>query len=294
MYLLPSVSISRTDSEQTEVDEDVLDELQQKLGISQAEIQHALTIPQHNPLKVAYRLSMDKRRPFEHHSDTTKIDESMSVTWSGPTTEMPYSQASTSPTSMTTSDTASCIQVLGSSLPTPPEEQHMSRMGRLMQWRRHTSSTSGTKSVHTEESTTQTTSTRSKRSTDGTRRRTVRPRWHFGIRSQGRPLEVMDEVYRALANIGMDWKTFDPFHVRARYISPDGLVVKIDLRLYTMDQHLYLLDFCQAHEPTRISNESNTCTNQATTSKDGSFPGQSPFPFFDACSQLITELALSS
>ncbi|RKP06473.1 KA1 domain/Ssp2 C-terminal domain-containing protein [Thamnocephalis sphaerospora] len=130
----------------------------------------------------------------------------------------------------------------------------------------------------------------------GRRRGGVRPRWHFGIRSQGRPLEVMDEVYRALANIGMDWKTLDPFRVRARYLGPDGQAVKVDLQLYSIDQHLYLLDFCQANEPTRAPCRP-TCAPRADelASPDSEpFVGRSPFPFFDACSRLITELALAS
>lgn len=165
------------------------------------------------------------------------------------------------------------------------------------------------------------------------KRASIRPRWHFGIRSQGRPIEVMDEVYRALSNIGMEWKCIDPFHLRARYVGAQGLFVKIDLQLYTMDNHLYLLDFCQVQLRSPFSatdsnnnnskllhntscndeNDTNMMASRSSISTVSSLPlvapsttittatsmakgfiGQSPFPFFDVCSRLITELALSS
>ncbi|KAI8054402.1 kinase-like domain-containing protein [Syncephalis plumigaleata] len=308
-YLSLTESLCRSDSEHTEVDEEVLDELQEKLGISACEMRTALTEPRANPVKVAYQLSMDKRRSFEDDLFNSGASLNTTTNSSDPTkSDQSFTGKSISPS------TPSSIQVLSSSLPTPQEDPYQSRASRFQQQQQSRSNTG--------------------------KRASIRPRWHFGIRSQGRPIEVMDEVYRALSNIGMEWKCIDPFHLRARYVDADGLLVKIDLQLYTMNNHLYLLDFCQVqsqtscnhadsndsnaprllHDDTTSHNDENDASiintqssiggtassslpplvvapsaniNTATSMAKG-FIGQSPFPFFDVCSRLITELALSS
>ncbi|KAJ1673525.1 Protein kinase, partial [Spiromyces aspiralis] len=74
----------------------------------------------------------------------------------------------------------------------------------------------------------------------------TRPRWHFGIRSRSPPADVMAEVFRALKQIGMQWKILNPYHIRARYVYPktspslSGQEVKIDLQLYRLDSRNYL------------------------------------------------------
>ncbi|RKP24836.1 kinase-like domain-containing protein [Syncephalis pseudoplumigaleata] len=322
-YLSLTEGLTRSDSEHTEVDEEVLDELQEKLGISACEMRTALTEPRTNPVKVAYRLSMDKRRSFE---DDLLSGSDMTMHGSHPLYKLPSTPLTaqsgwtgTSPDSTklgqsfagksASPPTPSSIQVLSSSLPTPQEDPYQSRASRFP----------GAHHRH-----------------GAARRSGVRPRWHFGIRSQGRPIEVMDEVYRALANIGMQWKCIDPFHLRARFVGAHGLLVKLDLQLYTMDNHLYLLDFCQVQSSSSTHMPPTTTTNKhrrpydasssSSSSNDASIAagpadtavaslsslvapsttmstatsmakdaiGQSPFPFFDVCSRLITELALSS
>lgn len=37
-------------------------------------------------------------------------------------------------------------------------------------------------------------------------KRQHRTKWHFGIRSRSPPMEVMTEIYRTLATLGMEWK----------------------------------------------------------------------------------------
>ncbi|KAJ1810742.1 Protein kinase, partial [Coemansia sp. RSA 2599] len=79
------------------------------------------------------------------------------------------------------------------------------------------------------------------------RAKLTRTRWHFGIRSRSPPADVMAEVYRALQQLDMKWKHFNPYHLRARYIPPGATVedaVKIDLQLYKLDSRdNYLVDF---------------------------------------------------
>ncbi|KAJ1735924.1 Protein kinase [Coemansia biformis] len=83
------------------------------------------------------------------------------------------------------------------------------------------------------------------------RAKTTRTRWHFGIRSRSPPADVMAEVYRALQQLGMTWKHFNPYHLRAKYTRPgmggdgqEAVEVKIDLQLFKLDSRdNYLVDF---------------------------------------------------
>ncbi|KAJ1914330.1 Protein kinase [Tieghemiomyces parasiticus] len=97
------------------------------------------------------------------------------------------------------------------------------------------------------------------------------PRWHFGIRSRNPPREIMDEIYKTLRSLGIQWKPFNAWHVRCRFVYParssegkegaiemagpglatsprrstylEGLVVKFDMQLYKIDSQNYLVDF---------------------------------------------------
>lgn len=69
-------------------------------------------------------------------------------------------------------------------------------------------------------------------------------KWHLGIRSQSKPHDIMQEVYRAMRTLGYEWKTVNNFHVRVRKKNPvTGKFVKMSLQLYQVDQKNYLLDF---------------------------------------------------
>ena len=104
------------------------------------------------------------------------------------------------------------------------------------------------------------------------RRERKRSKWHMGIRSRSRPTEVMEEVYLALKNLGMDWRNDSFFSLRARYHHTDGSKTVIGLQLYKVDDRNYLLDFKNPDDP----------------------DGCKVFDFFFVCSKLITELAISS
>ncbi|ESO03285.1 hypothetical protein HELRODRAFT_112211 [Helobdella robusta] len=69
-------------------------------------------------------------------------------------------------------------------------------------------------------------------------------KWHLGIRSQSKPMDIMHEVYRAMKSLGYDWKTVNNFHIRARKKNPiNDKYIKMSLQLYQVDQKNYLLDF---------------------------------------------------
>ncbi|XP_022087358.1 5'-AMP-activated protein kinase catalytic subunit alpha-2-like [Acanthaster planci] len=71
-----------------------------------------------------------------------------------------------------------------------------------------------------------------------------RSKWHLGIRSQSRPLDIMGEVYRAMKTLNYDWKVVNPYHVYVRRRNMvTGSVFKMSLQLYQVDNKSYLLDF---------------------------------------------------
>jgi carbon catabolite-derepressing protein kinase len=78
------------------------------------------------------------------------------------------------------------------------------------------------------------------------RKRSSKVKWHFGIRSRSAPGDIMLEIYRALRNVGMLWKSLTPYSLRALYTSQLGAQIKLELQLYQVEQDNYLLDFKNA------------------------------------------------
>ncbi|KAG1700042.1 5'-AMP-activated protein kinase catalytic subunit alpha-2 [Nymphon striatum] len=72
-----------------------------------------------------------------------------------------------------------------------------------------------------------------------------RAKWHLGIRSQSKPFDIMNEVYRAMITLKFEWKVINPFHVRVRRQKEvnGAKAAKMSLQLYQVDYKSYLLDF---------------------------------------------------
>merc|ERR1711902_361750 len=47
-----------------------------------------------------------------------------------------------------------------------------------------------------------------------------RAKWHLGIRSQSKPQDIMNEVYRAMKTLDYEWKVINPYHVQVRRKKP--------------------------------------------------------------------------
>ncbi|XP_075257186.1 5'-AMP-activated protein kinase catalytic subunit alpha-2-like [Convolutriloba macropyga] len=100
-----------------------------------------------------------------------------------------------------------------------------------------------------------------------------RSRWHLGIRSQSRPADIMAEVFKAMKQLGFEWKVVNPYCVRVRRQNPKkpSSYVKIGLQLYQVDHKSYLLDFKnikQAELSMRQRANSLTNTNTRSGSRD--------------------------
>lgn len=100
----------------------------------------------------------------------------------------------------------------------------------------------------------------------------VRPKWYYGLRSKNNPNEIILELYNALKSIGMEWKTVNDYHIRARYKTRSDTIVKFDIVLYKISTDKYLVDF------------KNSPVDPKSQLLD-------VFGFFEACSALISALA---
>lgn len=49
-----------------------------------------------------------------------------------------------------------------------------------------------------------------------------KPKWHFGIRSRSPPMEVMLEIYKTLASLGMEWRRKDGIALPEIGLAPAG------------------------------------------------------------------------
>jgi 5'-AMP-activated protein kinase catalytic alpha subunit len=121
-----------------------------------------------------------------------------------------------------------------------------------------------------------------------------RAKWHLGIRSQSKPHDIMNEVYRAMKTLDFEWKTVNTYHVRVRRKNPrEGEHANMSLQLYQVDYKNYLLDF-----------KSVSCDEQESSTGVGAGDGRSgsmtdiggasshhTMDFFEMCSALITQLA---
>lgn len=93
-----------------------------------------------------------------------------------------------------------------------------------------------------------------------------RAKWHLGIRSQSKPYDIMNEVFRAMKALSFEWKIVNPCHLRVRkYNQISQRYTKISLQLYQVDGKSYLLDFKSEAQHT--------------------------MEFFEMCAALITQLA---
>lgn len=135
-----------------------------------------------------------------------------------------------------------------------------------------------------------------------------RAKWHLGIRSQSKPHDIMQEVYRAMKALGFvsldlgfnfgvidvffffffvkEWKVINPYHVRVRRDHPDCGFTKMSLQLYQVDFKSYLLDF--------KSFSSDTEENESTVGAEppaNQVTGHHTMEFFEMCAALITQLA---
>jgi len=112
-------------------------------------------------------------------------------------------------------------------------------------------------------------------------------KWHLGIRSQSKPQDIMNEVFKAMKASNMQWKYYNSsiYSLRVRKQLAPNRYAKIGLQLYQVDQKSYLLDF-RSFEPTAEENSAAL----AAANKEG-INHLNMMEFFELCAGLIGSLA---
>lgn len=126
-----------------------------------------------------------------------------------------------------------------------------------------------------------------------------RAKWHLGIRSQSKPNDIMQEVYRAMKALDFEWKIINPYHVRVRRLNKlTGKYVKMSLQLYQVDAKSYLLDFKSlTNEEVEQGDDviMESLTPPSSSNHCPQFPqqvtGHHTMEFFEMCAALIIQLA---
>jgi len=120
-----------------------------------------------------------------------------------------------------------------------------------------------------------------------------RAKWHLGIRSQSKPNDIMNEVYRAMKALDFEWKVINSFHVRVRHKNAlSERYVKMSLQLYQVDYKSYLLDFkslsSEENDGSCVAGGDVGCDPNASQQQN---TGHHTMEFFEMCAALITQLA---
>lgn len=126
-----------------------------------------------------------------------------------------------------------------------------------------------------------------------------KPRWHLGIRSQSKAQDIMAELYRAMRQLGFEWKCINNYHVRARCSKKNGSgYVKIGLQLYQVDQdRSFLLDFTSLAPDDIVPDDEDEppppvkCVPGKNKNPISNENVHNVMEFFEMCSDLIVALA---
>ncbi|OZJ04257.1 hypothetical protein BZG36_02464, partial [Bifiguratus adelaidae] len=233
------------------VDEGIVEELHKKMGFSTATVRRALEERDNNQIKVAYQLVVDHKRMLNGTKESTSKNNMQSFfatsppAWNAIHIDQQPKDKTDKDSGFTTQERSedmpsSSIGVLSTSLP-GKDYLHSNLIGQPINTNKNSPPPGAM--LPTSLSRHSSMTTKPPVPSNLAPKRKSRIKWHFGIRSRCPPWEVMLELYRALRNVGMEWKTLDTYHVRCRFVHPNGMVSKVDLQLYQLDAHNYLVDF---------------------------------------------------
>ncbi|KPL96809.1 5'-AMP-activated protein kinase catalytic subunit alpha-2-like protein [Sarcoptes scabiei] len=121
-------------------------------------------------------------------------------------------------------------------------------------------------------------------------------KWHLGIRSQSKPIDIMNEVYRAMKLLEFEWKAVNQYYIRARRKNPqNGKYVKMALQLYQVDYKSYLLDFKSLPDDDNDQSDQSASLSASMGSSTefghAKYENHNIMEFFEMCASLITQLA---
>lgn len=214
-YLFPSQAPASVDG--AAIDYDIVGEVCDKFGVTEQDVHGAIMAGDpHDQLNIAYHLIIDNKRIED---EASKLDNSDLLGASSP------------PPHGFSPDFTNSMVVR------PPRHRLYSDAGSYNHYPPPTSPTTTTGGVA------------SNKSANANQQPVKRAKWHLGIRSQSKPSDIMNEVFRAMKALNFEWKIVNPYQIRVRRLNQvTQRYTKIALQLYQVDCRSYLLDFkSEAH-----------------------------------------------
>ncbi|CAF1050693.1 unnamed protein product [Rotaria sordida] len=243
---LPDYLFPKTGEDSTNiVDLDAIQEVCEKFGVNEAEVQEALLInDRHDQLVIAYHLIIDNKRIW---NEARKVEIADFFSASSP----PHSAF----LSMTPNSSSARAPSPFKSSPIRPHPEKMPALKDLSVTLDpidpnnvpNNSSPHNTNNSHHHTSHHQRVSSSTATGNSGSGATSLKKaKWHLGIRSQSKPQDIMNEVFKAMKELGIEWKFCNNsmYSVRTRRKVPNtDRYVKLGLQLYQVDHRSYLLDF---------------------------------------------------
>ncbi|CAF4096819.1 unnamed protein product, partial [Rotaria sordida] len=285
-----------------------------KFGVTETEVQDALLLNDpHDQLVIAYHLIIDNKRIW---NEARKVEIADFFAASSP----PHSSFLSS---MTPNSTSARSPSPFKSAPVRPHPEKMPAL-RDLSVTLDPIDTNNSSSITTSSSQQSSSSNRKLSGSITTTTATgtgaaslKKAKWHLGIRSQSKPQDIMNEVFKAMKELGMEWKYCNNsmYSVRTRRkVANTNRYVKLGLQLYQVDHRSYLLDFrnlntnSDPHQnpPFRVSDDDDDMENVRpdrssswdftdnetdATSEDGV---SEVMEFFETAASLIRTLAPDS
>lgn len=232
-YLFPSAPDSANGSA---IDYEIIGEICDKFGVTEQDVHDAIVAGDaHDQLNIAYHLIMDNKRIEDEASklDNNDFYLASSPPPHGSSPDFTNPMATRSPRHRLNSDSGSYNY--------HPMKRSPNSPGGISDTSNDKSSASNQPPVK-------------------------RAKWHLGIRSQSKPNDIMNEVFRAMKALNFEWKIVNSYHLRVRKSNQvTQRYTTISLQLYQVDGKSYLLDFKSEAQHT--------------------------MEFFEMCAALITQLA---
>lgn len=289
-YLFPQVN----DADATSIDLEALTEICEKFGVIERDVKAALLSGDpHDQLAIAYHLIMDNKRIEDETAKLDNFDFYVGTNSnSGTASSPPPTGSLMEKMIMEVANRSKHLRRMSGPPTTTTPIENPNNKGSTPTGTSSTATATGSTSVHGS-------SSHGHGSSSGHRSTPMkRAKWHLGIRSQSKPNDIMNEVYRAMKALDFEWKAVNAFHIRCRKKNPvTGRVNKMTLQLYQVDYKSYLLDFKSlASESPEGTVMKNSLSREGSTSSDPFSPSrESPayyvMEFFEMCAALITQLA---
>lgn len=262
-YLFPSAPAADPTNGTTPIDYDIIGEVCDKFGVTEQDVHDAIMAGDpHDQLNIAYHLIMDNKRIED---EASKLDNSDFYLASSPpphgfSPEFASSMAVRSPRHRLYSDAGSYnYYPTRNSANSSPGGNNNSNSSCA-------SNTSANNNLPINNNSNNNNNNNINNNNSPNQQPVKRAKWHLGIRSQSKPSDIMNEVFRAMKALNFEWKVVNPYHIRVRRLNQvTQRFTKISLQLYQVDCRSFLLDF---------KSEANHTME-----------------FFEMCAALITQLA---